>query len=282
MNLRFLALGRRSLKSREEAAKGRNKRRSTPAKGATRKARAGDNEQRDLSIWLNRSLVVFAVGVVMFAGTRMYQWIEQMPVEQIDVTGELEHVQRRAVQELVQQSLAGGFLYADLQAMRDKLEALPWVFEATVRRQWPSALQIHVVEQLPIARWGEDAFLNHQGGVFRPSDQQDWSSLPLLSGPAGSAPDLMSKYLRLIDILGPLDLAVRALSLDERGEIEARLEGDIVLVLGNEAFLERVHRFLTVYKQELAPHAAEIARVDLRYQTGLAVAFRDDSQVAGL
>ena len=84
-------------------------------------------------------------------------WIklQSIPVQQISVTGELEHTQREVVQEMIQPSLVGGFLGADLQSIRQQLEGLPWVYEATVRRKWPAALEIHVVEQLPIARWGE-------------------------------------------------------------------------------------------------------------------------------
>ena len=70
--------------------------------------------------------------------------------------------------------------------------------------------------------------------------------------------------------------------MDERGQLEAVLSGDLQLVLGGEAFLERMQRFVAIYRRELAPRAAQIERVDLRYATGLAVAFADPSQVAGL
>jgi cell division protein FtsQ len=280
MNLRFLALGRGAMAPQYVVRQHHARQRA--AAGATRKGAAQAQQGGDFSLWLNRALVLFGATVVLFAGFKTYRWIESLPVEQIVVTGELEHVQKQAVQNLVQQTLSGGFLHADLQSMREELERLPWVFEATVRRQWPNALQIHVKEQLPIARWRDDAFLNHRGGLFRPSGTQDWGSLPLLSGPEGSSPELMAKYLRLVDIVAPLGLSVSALQLDERGEIEAVLSNGVRLVLGNEAFLERMHRFVTVYRQELASRVDAIARIDLRYETGLAVAYREDSQVAGL
>ena len=41
--------------------------------------------------------------------------VQSLPVQRISVTGELEHTQAQVVQDIVQLSLAGGFLKADLQ-----------------------------------------------------------------------------------------------------------------------------------------------------------------------
>ena len=88
--------------------------------------------------------------------------------------------------------------------------------------------------------------------------------------------------MRLIEILQPLNLTLEQLSLDERGQMEALLAGGARLVLGYEDFLVRMHRFVAIYRKELAPRMKDITRVDLRYETGLAVAYRDQSHVAKL
>jgi cell division protein FtsQ len=253
-----------------------------PEKGATRNAAAPVRRSAGLSIWFNRALILFGVSVVAAAGTQAYLTLKVLPVQRITVTGELEHTQAQAVQDMVQPGLAGGFLNADLQQIRRQLEGLPWIYEASVRRRWPAALEIHVVEETPIARWGEDGFLNHEGGVFRSPKGAEWSSLPRLSGPAGSAPSLMARYLRLVEILAPLGLPVVQLAVDERGQVEAVLDGGMELVLGKDDFLERLHRFVVVYTSELSGRREEIERVDLRYTSGIAVAFRESPPVAGL
>ena len=110
--------------------------------------------RRMSSAWLNRLLVLAGVGVVLAAAVQAYMALERIPVQRISVTGELEHTRSEVVQEMVQPALSGGFLNADLQLIRQELEALPWIYEGNVRRKWPNALEIHVIEQLPIARWG--------------------------------------------------------------------------------------------------------------------------------
>ena len=227
-------------------------------------------------------MILVGVAVVLLAAAQAYITLQSIPVQQISVTGELAYTQTEVVQEMVQPALAGGFLSADLQHIRRQLEGLPWIFEATVRRKWPNALEIHVVEQLPIARWGGDGFLNHEGDVFRSSEIGEWQSLPLLQGPNGAAKNLVANYQRLVELLAPLGLAVEQLAVDERGQLEAVLTGGMHLIVGNDDFLERMHRFVKIYRTELAARAGDVERVDLRYESGIAVAFSDSSQVAGL
>ena len=255
-----------------------------PVKGATRKSKGEAPVERAPSLWLNRLLIVAATSLVIAAGSKAYIEMQKLPVQRISVTGQLEHTQAEAVQSMVQTSLDGGFLSADLQQMRVQLEGLPWIYEATVRRRWPNALEIHVVEQLPIARWGAASFLNHEGGVFLSSKAGDWDALPVLSGPEGSAPALMAKYQRLLDILAPLELKVRELTVDERGQIAVVVHDEVQLLLGNSDFRERMQRFVTIYPSQLKDRLSEIQRVDMRYPTGIAVAFDEPeaSQVAGL
>ncbi|MEP5566908.1 MAG: cell division protein FtsQ/DivIB [Halioglobus sp.] len=250
------------------------KTRGAATKGATRKATAPTERQPRSFNWLNRILILVGTGVVAVAGLQAYITLQSIPVERISVTGALEHTQTTAVQDMVYPALTGGFLGADLGNVQQQLEALPWIHEATVRRVWPNALEIHVVEQLPIARWGDSGFLNHEGEVFRPSQRNAWQTLPTLMGPENTAPALMRTYQRLVDLLAPLGLGLSELSVDDRGEIAAVLAGGQRMVIGGEDFLERMKRFKTVYRAELATQMALVESIDLRYERGVAVAFK--------
>jgi cell division protein FtsQ len=258
-----------------------------PAQGATRNSVVVAERTAWSSVWLNRLLILLGAAVVLAAAVKAFITLESLPVQRISVTGELEHTQAQVVQDMVQPGLAGGFLNADLQQIRAQLESLPWIYQATVRRKWPNALEINVVEELPIARWGQDGFLNHEGGVFRSGKSGDWNDLPLLLGPEGSAQALMAKYQRLVELLAPLNLSVEQLAVDERGQMEAVLAGGMQLNLGGEDFLGRMNRFVWIYRSELAARWSEVKQVDLRYENGIAVAFNEplqeeSSKVAGL
>lgn len=256
-------------------------RRRKPVKGATRKTAAAKTPRKP-SAWLNRIIILAGAGVVMVAAMQAFITLQAIPVQHIAVTGELEHTQTESIQGMIQPALVGGFLRADLQRIRQQLEELPWIYQANVQRRWPSSLEIHVIEQLPIARWGDSGFLNHEGEVFQSGNNHDGQALPLLQGPAGSAKSLVAGYQRIVEILAPLHLEVAQLAVDERGQVEVVLESGMQLVLGSEDFLERMHRFVAIYRSQLAARAADIERVDLRYETGVAVAFTEPPHVAGI
>ncbi len=258
---------------RPASSTARQRRREAPAKGATRQARAEAPAQPSYA-WLNRLLVLLGMGAVAVALMQAWVYLAALPVERVAVTGDLEHTQGSELQELVYPVIGDGFLGTDQARLRDRLEALPWIYEASARRVWPNALEIHVVEQLPIARWGSDGFLNHHGEVFRPAARPAGKHLPLLAGPEGSAGELMGHYLRLVDLLAPLGLGLTQLDIDDRGEMVAVLAGGQTLAIGGRDFLERMQRFSAVYQAELQGQMASVERIDLRYQRGVAVAFR--------
>jgi len=253
-----------------------------PASGATRNTAVVKERSGRSFFWLNRLLIVLATAIVLTAATKSFLMVQSLPVQRISVTGELEHTQAQVVQDIVQQSLAGGFLKADLHQIQRQLESLPWIYEATVRRRWPAALEIHILEELPIARWGQDGFLNHEGEVFHTDKRGDWNSLPLLKGPEGSAQSVMAKYQRLVEFLRPLGLHVDHLLVDERGQVDVVMAEGMQLTLGAEDFLGRMHRFEEVYRSELIARRAEVEKVDLRYKNGVAVTFSESSQLAEL
>lgn len=263
--------------SRRRAA-GATRRRPTHVQERTAQGRTG---LRLLGGWVNRTLVLAAVGVVGAAGMQAWIVLQSIPVERITVTGTLHRTQTEAVQDMVQPALVGGFLSADLDQVREQLQALPWIYRVSVRRRWPNALEINVQEQLPIARWGEGGFLNHEGEVFHSDGITGEVPLPRLQGPPGSARQLIVSYQQLGELLQPLALGLRELSLDDRGHLRAVLSGGMELVLGNTEFGERLQRFATVYRGELTERAGDVIRVDLRYESGLAVAFREPETPAG-
>ena len=63
----------------------------------------------------------------------------------------------------------GSFLTADLMTLRREIEKLPWVYRVTARRRWPAEIEVTLIEQQPLARWGTQGYLNHEGEYLRRS-----------------------------------------------------------------------------------------------------------------
>ena len=258
-----------------------------PRQQAARRPAAGRWRQRlparaTVGRWCNGALLLCALALVAVLAQRAWDGLLALPVERIAVAGKLEHLQHDEVRSVVAGALEGGFVGADLGALRGHLEALPWVYAAAVRRRWPDTLEITVQEQMPIARWGEAGFLNHEAEVFHTPAAERWQGLPTLAGPPGSEQRLMADYQRLRDLLAPLDLTVRTLRQDARGQLEAALADGLQLRLGSGDFLLRVQRFIDLYRDDLRARGPRVASVDLRYASGAAVTFHEPAQLAAV
>ena len=240
------------------------------AQGATRKAAKRRSYQGVKR--LGRMLLGTCVALMMLALVGGAAWrLLEMPVERVMVTGELKQVSREHLIERVNHSLQGGFLWVNLQAIRQSLEQLPWVYRVVVKRRWPNSLEIQVFEQLPIARWGDDAYLNHAGEMFRPAQLPAQQELPWLAGPAGSELQLMQYYQLVQAPLRSVGLRVNALAMDARGGLRAELAGGGELVFGRSEVAEKLQRFLRIYQSRLADRDGRIGSIDLRYSHGAAV-----------
>ncbi len=216
-------------------------------------------------------MVGLAVGTYELA-----QWAlpyADRPISRIQVQNELTHVSQQAVQERVAPYVSASFLNIDLAAMRADLEALPWIAAAQVRRVWPDQVVIQLEEQLPIARWGDGALLNNQGEAFTPEQTNSYERLPLLQGPQHAQQQVMQQYRMLSQILRPLGFSIARLELRERGSWFVSTAQGVELLLGRDHLVEKMQRFVAIYEKTLKQQMANVARIDLRYPNGLAVAW---------
>jgi len=259
------------------AARRRNRRRSVPAWRQAPAAVVGR-----LRSLLHPLVALMALATLAAVAMTSLDALRAMPVERIVVMGKLEHLRQAAVREALGAQLDRGLLFLDLSELRDRLEAIPWVYSAELRRRFPDMLEVRVQEQVPIARWGKAAFLNHEARVITVADAARWAELPLIRGPEGSAQRLMTHYRRLRLDLAGLGLSPVGLEEDAFGQLRVALDNGLLLQLGDHDFRQRLERFARLWRDELAQAAAPVTRVDLRYEMGAAVAFDETAQLAGL
>ena len=75
-----------------------------------------------------------------------------MTVQRIDTAGG-ERISAQTIRTTVGVDIGTPMLSVDIAAARDRVQAIGWVESATVERQLPSTLHVHVVERTPVALW---------------------------------------------------------------------------------------------------------------------------------
>jgi cell division protein FtsQ len=225
--------------------------------------------------WLARVGIGAAVlAVVAIAGTLTLGALDQA-ITQVSVTGRFQRVSPMDVEQAVKARVREmGLVSVDLAAVRRAVEQLPWVDVATVERQWPRALAIRVVEQVPAARWGANGLLNIRGELFISESRHIPPELPRLSGPKGSESEVARRYLAAQGQLVEAGMRLTAVRLDPRGSWEFDLDNGITVRLGRRQVDERFARFVAAGVGQIAAHANDISYVDMRYTNGFAIGWR--------
>lgn len=207
------------------------------------------------------------------------------PIQAVRVSGHFQHT--TPVQIAAAAAVAPGtrLFEANLQAIRTRVDALPWVARAQVARNWPSALTVQVVEHRPFARWGQHALVDRKGRIFRPEKidltAAPWKTMPRLSGPRTGAGQVMQEWKRLSAALQGGPFALASLTESDDGDWSAISRSGIVLRLGHHDPVEKLPLLRSTIPHALTGRFKQIAAIDLRYTNGFAVRWKKgDASVA--
>jgi cell division protein FtsQ len=217
--------------------------------------------------------------VLVYLGYESYQWLkdeQRLPVQHIVISGERQYVDDDKLKAAVRQALPGSFFELDIDVAHQVIEARPWVYSASVRKEWPNTLRVYVTEQRAVARWNNDLLLNTHGGSFQALLPDSDDNLPLLYGPGGSEQTALQGYRAMQTLLGQRGLLIEQMLLSERFAWQLTLVGGLTLNLGRTEFIDRVQRFVDLYPL-LINNERYLEYVDLRYDTGMAVGWKSDT-----
>ncbi len=249
----------------------------TPAKQKAER-RSGQPETaprpRRYPAWGLSLLAVLALGSAGWAVRNVTADPQRQPIRTIRVTGEFRHLDRTRIQQVVADAIDGGFFTADMDRIRDQVRAMPWVDQVSIRRAWPDTLVMDVVEQVPFARWGEQALVNPRGEVFEPAGVEPADGLVRLYGPGGSAPQVVTFYRWARPGLESAGLPITGFGIDARREWTLRTAQGIQINLGQRDTSRRLVRLVATAAGLKADPARRPERVDLRYEHGFAVSWR--------
>ncbi|OOE66867.1 cell division protein FtsQ [Salinivibrio sp. IB868] len=231
--------------------------------------------------------LAFLVGVItlMLLGLiRVIDWMsdeQQLPLSQLVMEGDQTHVSAAQVRKAV---LSGGdlksFMLQDVDRIQTHIEALPWVKQVAVRKQWPDTLKVHITEYQASAIWNGQKLLTPDGDVFdgAPQDVAD-KNLVSLHGNTGTSEEVLRTSRELEDELQRIGLSIQALSLNKRRSWRIVTRDGVRIELGRKARQERLARLVNLYPRIKAQDKA-IEYVDLRYDTGAAVGWKTEADDA--
>ena len=244
------------------------------------------------SAWVIGIVFVVLLGFILLF---MVDWLyhpQKFRIEEVEVRGQLNYVDGSDVLGVVESSLDGNYFSTSLGGIENKIKDISWVYEVSVRRQWPSTLIVEIEEVQPIAEWGENQWLNSNGDLV---PRENWDgNLPLLSGPESMQEmvwDAFQEWHGMFAAHGLsldrlefderelwyLTLSLTALALDRNEIVPASADkelahaAEVTMIVDNSDATARIRRLISALNTQLIAEFPGMKSIDLRYPNGFAI-----------
>ncbi len=186
-----------------------------------------------------------------------------LAIDQVKISGQSETSEVDILDSLNVAQWPSLFTF-DLDSARERVETLPWVARATLRKLYPDTLEVVVAERLPYALWqnGEVvSLIDPQGTVITDYITERYTNLPLVVGRGANV--RVDEFLDLVLSQPTLVPRVRA------GVMVSERRWNVVLAEGAEILLpedDPAGALARVADLDAESHlfAREIAAVDVR------------------
>ncbi len=237
----------------------------------------------DIRLMHLASSLLLSAGLLMSLLAGVW-WLARLPVfglQAITVEGEVTRNNALTLKTNVVPHLQGNFFTLQLEQARQAFEAVPWVRSAVVRREFPNRLRVQLLEQHPVALWGEEGsstLLNQQGEVFEANlGEVEAEALPRLKGPASQSLQVLAMYQSLQPLLQAADMTIDELELSPRGSWRLQSAQGAVIELGRgqpQELMAQLQVFLRTLPQVAARYGRtpkSLSAADLRHKDGYAL-----------
>ncbi len=241
------------------------------------------------------TLMTFAT-VTLLIADKLYR-PDAFTINQLKIKGQFQFLAPEEIQQQVFAENIGNFFSIELDQIKQRVEAIPWVKHADVRREWPHTLSVHVREHQPAVRWqtlgdisnkAADAnnktadaktveqWVSVSGEIISLSEPLKRHSTMLLSGTEHDSRELLSRAIRWQKQLAPSGLRVLHVSLSASQAWHLSLSyiepgNKFELLLGRENSNQRLTRFQRLFDSQFKHAQQRLLRVDARYPDGVAV-----------
>lgn len=233
------------------------------------------------AFWL--ALAVASV-IAAINSDKLLGFVDQ-PITQFQVSSVFVELEQKNVSLVLEPYIGQNFLSLDLREIQAALEGLAWVESAVIKRQWPDAVVVDITEQVAVANWRHDAYINAQGDIFKPEQVARSASRPLLIGPSDASQqdrtEMLTYIERISQTIGSFGLVADQLVLNERGAWTLGLQSGPMIELGADPDEFRLKRSIKTFVSLDDEAKRMVERIDARYTNGVAVRWKEMEVASG-
>jgi len=215
---------------------------------------------------------VLALVAAAWGGYARVMASARLRVVRVEVTGG-HFLSEGEVRELLGPAVGENILGLNIDALKARLRASPWVADATVSRTLPDTLRVAIRERVPVALAEVDRLylMDAEGGLIDIHGPRTAAfDLPIVRGLQGlegeARRDRAQRAGALLEDLGELGAEISEVYVLPSGDLKVILRGPgEMLLLGAPPYRSRFAAFLGLRK-ELAEKAPGTEYYDLRFR----------------
>jgi cell division protein FtsQ len=216
--------------------------------------------------------IVLVAGLGAYAAYARTMGSDRLKVGRVEVRGS-HFLSEGEVRELLGPAVGENILGLDIEALKARLRASPWVADATVGRTLPDTLEVEIHERVPLALAEVERLylMDRAGGLIDVYGPRTAAfDLPIVRGLQNAEPevrrDRAERAGTLLEDLGDLAGEVSEVLVLPSGDLRVVLRGSAeVLLLGEPPYRQRVLTFLGLRK-ELRERCPDAEHFDLRFK----------------
>ncbi len=196
-----------------------------------------------------------------------------LPIRHVSINGDFNHLSTVLLQERASKVVRGGFFIVNVESIQNVVSEDPWVKDILVRRIWPDRIMVDIKEQEAVAKWKDNALLNHDAMIFFPDISTIPDDLAYLSGPDKYSGLVLDYFYQLRNII-PDSLNIKELHFSDRRSWELILNNDLTLHFGKADVMDKAREFFKYYPRISMNEKRQINYVDLRYTNGFVIGWQ--------
>ena len=241
-----------------------------PRRTRLRARRRGWTSRAVLALQLGGALLVALSG--LWTAYSKVMASERLRVARVEVRGG-HFLSEGEVRELLGPAVGENILNLDIEALKGRLRASPWVADATVSRTLPDVLRVEIRERVPLALAEMDRLYLMDGDgalvdIYGP--RTAGFDLPIVRGlakiDAEARRDRAARAGSLLSDLGELAAEISEVEVEPSGDLRVVLRGaGEVVRMGAPPYRSRFVTFLGL-RQELRERCPRAEYFDLRFR----------------
>lgn len=247
----------------------------------------------DIGQMIGFFFLVVVLAIFFWGGDVVKHWMddpERVVLSQLTLSGDQRFTQENDIKQAIMGlGLPNTYMAQNVDDIRQEIMRLRWIKQASVRKQWPDRLIVHITEYQPVYFWNDVFLLDNDGVVFSvPMERIDDLRLPRLYGPENKAKFVLDIYVKLQSLSmqsakQETSLRIDAMMVDERNSLQLIVTQCILafcqedqkmkLMLGRQDIDYRYQRFISTLTRIQSDLGANerIESVDLRYENGISI-----------